>query len=102
MTLLTSPRLSPFRINCLALAFFYNNLNSLKSYNERIEHTQEVLDNVQDVQHLLTEAENSQRGFVITGDSTYITNVEEFRKKINAETEDLKGLFYDNRKQQEL
>ena len=81
---------------------FYDNLNSLKSYNANIEHTQKVIDKIENVQFLLTEAENSQRGYVITKDPSYKSYLIKVQKTIYSQLDELESLITNHERQIQL
>lgn len=79
---------------------FFNNLRSLKSYTEAAQQVQKVLNKVQNVQYLLLEAENSQRGFLLTRDSAFVESFERTRRIIYPQVDSLKKLVAGKNKQE--
>lgn len=58
----------------LALIGFvsYRAVRTLTSNNERVTHTQEVLEDLQEIRTIIIQVETDARGFLLTGDSVYL------------------------------
>lgn len=50
----------------------YRAVQTLTSNNERVTHTQEVLEDLQEIRTLLIQVETDARGFLLTGDDVYL------------------------------
>jgi signal transduction histidine kinase len=66
-----------------------------------VEHTREVQETVYDIQQTLADAETGRRGFVITGDASFLTPVEAAVARMPQLVQRLNGLTRDNPSQQE-
>jgi methyl-accepting chemotaxis protein len=78
----------------------YRGLTSLAESSQWITHTHEVLEHVSAVISLLKDAETSQRGFVITGDETFLEPYRTAESKLPQVIKDLRELTIDNAAQQ--
>lgn len=85
-------------------------LNAIVSYinirkafeNERwVSHTQQVLNRLEGVLSTLKDAETGQRGYLITGRSTYLEPYEQATVQLDQEIEQLQRLTSDNSLQQQ-
>ena len=75
---------------------------SIKENSALVEHTQEVKNQILKVQMNLVEAENSQRGFLLTEDTVLLQPVTQTQKIIFKEIDSLKQLTKDNIEQQQI
>ncbi len=51
---------------------FYGRLQRQAQLDKITEHTYQVIDQIHDIENALLQAETGQRGFILTGDSTYL------------------------------
>jgi len=56
----------------LGITVFFNTVDVSKSFTFLVEHDLEVLQNAQKLQKLVVDAETGQRGFIITGDESFL------------------------------
>ena len=56
----------------LGITVFFNTVELSSSFTFLIEHDLEVLQNAQKLQKLVVDAETGQRGFIITGDESFL------------------------------
>jgi len=63
-------------------------------------HTHEVRNGIADVLQALTDVESAQRGYVLTGDRSYVERVEDGRQRAEAELDAVDILTADNPEQQ--
>jgi CHASE3 domain sensor protein len=77
-----------------AISFSYNRL--LKEYRDAVDHTFRVLGAIDASLLLLQDAETGQRGFIITGDDSYLAPFQAGRDKIPSALDDLAALVADN------
>lgn len=82
--------------------FFYKNLQAAKEFSDATARAHEVLNKIQAVQYLLLDAENSQRGYLISRDSTFLNNIHEGRTKIYIEANSLRNLIKGSKRQEEV
>jgi CHASE3 domain sensor protein len=76
------------------ISFSYNRL--LKDYRDAIDHTFEVISAIDNALLRLQDAETGQRGFIITGDDSYLAPFEAGRTVIFKILSDLHELVTDN------
>src|SRR5437870_9720136 len=67
---------------------------------QSVAHTLEVLDELEATLSTMTDAETGQRGYVITGDKTYLEPYQSAVDEINQHVTNLKQLTADNPSQQ--
>jgi len=65
-----------------------------------INHTNEVIHNLDNIQGLITEAESSFRGYLLTDDKNILKNYDKSLKKTDSTFEKLRLLLIDNAEQQ--
>jgi len=78
----------------------YRSTDSLTKTSYLVAHTHLVLENVANVLSLLKDAETGQRGFVITGDESYLELYQSARVSVEKLVKDLRELTADNPHQQ--
>jgi signal transduction histidine kinase/biopolymer transport protein ExbD len=81
---------------------FAQRFKALIKASQQVEHTYKVRNQILLVQSDLIEAENSQRGFIVTRDSALLKPLRETQISILNEIETLKRLTGDNKNQQEI
>jgi CHASE3 domain sensor protein len=77
-----------------AISFGYNQL--LKSYRTAVEHTFRVITAIDQLQLKMQDAETGQRGFVITGDESYLDPFAEGSASIVQTIAEIRKLVADN------
>lgn len=65
-----------------------------------VSHTHEVRNGIADVLQALTDAESAQRGYVLSGDPSYLEQIEDGRRRAEAEINAITALTADNPDQQ--
>jgi CHASE3 domain sensor protein len=80
------------------ISFSYNRL--LKDYRDDVDHTFQVMSAIDSALLQLQDAETGQRGFIITGDESYLAPFEAGRKKLVEVLLHLSALVSDNAEQQ--
>ena len=80
------------------ISFSYNRL--LKDYRDDVDHTFQVMSAIDSALLQLQDAETGQRGFIITGDESYLAPFEAGRNKLVEVLSHLSGLVSDNAEQQ--
>jgi methyl-accepting chemotaxis protein len=78
----------------------YRSTNSLTSTSHMVRHTYDVLEHIGAVVSLLKDAETGQRGYVITGDESYLEPYQAALIGIPAAVKELRELTADNPRQQ--
>jgi methyl-accepting chemotaxis protein len=78
----------------------YRSTDSLTKTSYLVAHTHLVLENIANVVSQLKDAETGQRGFVITGDETYLEPYQSARGSVDKLVKDLRELTADNPHQQ--
>ena len=56
----------------LGISVFYNTLDVSRNFTSLVEHDLQVLQNAQKLQKFVVDAETGQRGFIITGDNSFL------------------------------
>jgi methyl-accepting chemotaxis protein len=80
------------------ISFSYNLL--LKNYRDAVDHTFQVMSKIDNVLLRLQDAETGQRGFIITGDESYLAPFDAGQKELSKVLTDLRSLVSDNADQQ--
>ena len=80
----------------------YRNQVRFRADSEWVRHTQEVLNRIETVLAIVEEAETGQRGFLLTGDDSYLQPYESASAHIRDEFQELRELTADNPQQQKL
>jgi methyl-accepting chemotaxis protein len=80
------------------ISFSYNRL--LKNYRDDVDHTFQVMSAIDNALLQLQDAETGQRGFIITGDESYLAPFETGRTKLFEVLSRLSELASDNTDQQ--
>jgi methyl-accepting chemotaxis protein len=78
----------------------YRSIGSLTSTNHLVAHTQQVLEHVAGVLGLIKDAETGQRGYVITGDETFLDPYQAGVGGVSGLVKELRQLTADNPNQQ--
>src|SRR5581483_10365821 len=81
-------------------AVSYRTFDALTETNDFVTHTHAVLEHVQHVMSLLKDAETGQRGFVITGDETFLAPYTAALKDLPPVVKETRELTHDNPNQQ--
>ncbi|MDR7370384.1 response regulator [Flavobacterium aquidurense] len=97
--LLISSLVSLLVLMISSIASFFS-IKSLLNSNFWVNHTQEVIYNLNEGSALLTEAQTSMRGYLITGDEQFVERYSDSEKKSNEYFEKLEDLTVDNPLQQ--
>ena len=66
-----------------------------------VAHSQQVLAELQETRTLVDDAEDEQRGYLITGDENFLSQFEEFLQRFFSKLDPLRRLMGDNSTQQE-
>ena len=74
----------------------YRSINTLSKTSEMVAHTHLVLERLADVLNVLQDAEIGARGFIITGDGSFLEPYENSQTKIVAGVNELRTLISDN------
>src|SRR5688572_10393979 len=82
-----------------ALAAFVN-ARSLVLASQTVNHTHRVLEHLAQVLSLLGEAESSQRGYIITGDASYLGPYDSAVRAVSSRLDSIRTLTSDNPSQQ--
>ena len=80
-------------------AVSYGSVETLVSNNERVNHTQEVLDQLQKIRVHLLQVETDARGFLLTGDAIYRDAYERGTREVPAKIEAVKAATPSNSSQ---
>ncbi|MBI5631977.1 MAG: CHASE3 domain-containing protein [Nitrospirae bacterium] len=80
----------------------YRNIDHFVVDNERVTHTYMVIEKLEEVLSLLKDAETGQRGFIITGKSSYLEPYQKGIVEVKDRIEELRRLTADNRAHRKL
>jgi len=92
-----------FALACLAVVgvVSYLSVVRLKESAAWVEHTHEVLSSLELLLAAATDSETAERGYVITGDQSYLEPYRQAAAVVDAQTRHLRELTADNRAQQQ-
>ncbi|NMH28016.1 response regulator [Flavobacterium silvaticum] len=79
----------------------YLSIKKLLESSAMVNHTQEVLANLNEASAVMTNAQNGMRGYIITGDDKFLDDYSYAESRTNAHFERLQKLTEDNPKQQD-
>jgi signal transduction histidine kinase len=79
----------------------YRNIQAIAEKEARVVHTHEVLDELRLLFSLTRDAESGQRGYIITGEDSYLAPYHNALQAIDATFERISKLLEDNQEQQE-
>ncbi|WDF61534.1 response regulator [Flavobacterium sp. KACC 22758] len=99
--LLISSLVSLFVLTISSVASFIS-IKSLLNSNFWVNHTQDVIYNLNEGSSIITEAQTSMRGYLLTGDEQFVDRFNDSEAKSNAYFEKLDELTSDNISQQKL
>ncbi len=91
----------PLAVLCVVGVLAYRNTNTLEFTNGRVVHTYQVLGSLDDITQLLKDAETGQRGFVITGEDSYLAPYTNASSAITGAVDNVAALTADNTAQQQ-
>ena len=74
----------------------FNNSRELREHGDWVDHTYQVIESLDSVMGLLTDAETGQRGYIITGEERDLDPYHAALPKIEAELDDIQRLTVDN------
>ena len=78
----------------------YRSINTLSNTSQMVAHTHRVLDRLAEVLNVLQDAEIGGRGYIITGDESFLQPYQNAETKIMTVVNDLRALIVDNPAQQ--
>jgi signal transduction histidine kinase len=84
----------------LCVMWSYRNTRVLARHQDMVVHTHEVLDALHDTLAALTDAETGERGYIITGEASYLEPFNAALKTLQAKQSRVKELTADNSSQQ--
>ena len=99
--LLISSLVSLLVLTISSVASFIS-IKSLLNSNFWVNHTQDVIYNLNEGSAIITEAQTSMRGYLLTGDEQFVDRFNESEAKSNTYFEKLEQLTIDNPSQQKL
>jgi signal transduction histidine kinase len=89
-----------FGFSLLVLLFFslllYKSINSLEENSSLVEHSQNIIDKLQKLNLSMMEVETSQRGYLLSSDTTFLDLLKTSRNNIPLLLDTLKTLTQDN------
>src|SRR3954471_6851869 len=82
-------------------ALSFKNTRELNHDAQLVTHTSEVLESLEEVVSTVKDAETGQRGYIITGETSYLAPYDRGRAEISRKVARAKMLTVDNPRQQE-
>jgi PAS domain S-box-containing protein len=79
----------------------YTEVVKLRANDGMVDHTHQVISSLRHIQSMVTDAETGQRGYLITGDSSYLEPYNQALLTLDEEEATLRALVADNPGQQE-
>src|SRR6476620_7018149 len=74
----------------------YISIQNLISSAERVDHTNNVISELDNINVMLQEAESSQRGYLLTGEASFLAPYESANRNISEKIANIKQLTADN------
>ena len=78
----------------------YEDVVKLRANDALVDHTHQVISSLREIRSLVTDAETGQRGYLITGDSSYLKPYKDALLTLDNEEATLRVLVVDNPEQQ--
>ncbi len=78
----------------------FQRMNAMIRYSNQVEHTYKVIGSLKSLSNLISGAESSMRGFIITRDSSCIVPMDSVRREYNRNLQELGQFVADNPRQQ--
>lgn len=78
----------------------FQRMNTMIRYSNQVEHTYKVMGTLKSLSDVITEAETSIRGFVITKDSSYLVPMDQIKSEYKGLVTELGKLITDNPRQE--
>ncbi|MEK1905841.1 MAG: response regulator [Pseudomonas sp.] len=91
----------PLGLGLVGAVFFALLISYLLNIIKWVEHTDQVLNSAAEAYKLTIDMETGMRGFIITGDESFLGPYEIARPKVRADLDELTGLVIDNPQQME-
>src|SRR5688572_25818524 len=76
-------------------------VNTLVQNNDRVVRTMQVIETLSEALSAITDAESSQRGYIISGDASFMAQYDAARPRVTATLSRLTELAEDNQDQQD-
>ncbi|MGL6029894.1 MAG: diguanylate cyclase [Legionella sp.] len=83
----------------LVSVYLYHQVNSLITANHWVVHTEEVIQKTDAVLYEMVDIESHQRGFLISGNDQYLTELDDAKNRLQREIDSLELLTKDNSEQ---
>ncbi|MCO8273948.1 methyl-accepting chemotaxis protein [Actinoplanes sp. TRM 88003] len=90
----------PLLVLCVVGALAYRNTSTLEQNSGQVVHTYQVLEGLEKITGALKDAETGQRGYLITGEQSYLAPYTAATKAMTGLIDDVAGLTADNAEQQ--
>src|SRR6186997_3128195 len=81
---------------------FFNQITSLKDYSDKVEHTYLVINQISKVQSAIKDAETTSRGYLLTGDTSFIRQLSFAASQVLPSKDSLRNLLSGSREQAAL
>jgi methyl-accepting chemotaxis protein len=91
----------PLVVLCIVGALAYRNTGTLETNSGQVVHTYQVLEGLERITGALKDAETGQRGYLITGEETYLAPYTAASEAVTGLIDDVAKLTADNPQQQD-
>jgi methyl-accepting chemotaxis protein len=91
----------PLIVLCVVGAFAYRNTGTLEENSGKVTHTYQVLEGLEEITGALKDAETGQRGYLITGEDSYLAPYDAAKTQISDRIDTVARLTADNPAQQQ-
>ena len=91
-----------FAIMAALSLYALRQFSSLIDYSDQVDHTNQVLSQLNSIENLLKEVDVKERGFMITKDSSFLEEMFIINSEILPQTENLSKLLHQNKVQKQI
>ena len=91
-----------FAIMAALSLYALRQFSSLIDYSDQVDHTNQVLSQLNSIENLLKEVDVKERGFMITKDSSFLEEMFIINSEILPQTENLSKLLHQNKVQNQI
>lgn len=85
-----------------AALYALRQINANNAFSAQIDHTNAVISKLYQLDIMVRDLDIMERGYMLTGDSSYLTEIASIQKNIHPSTQALRNLVDDNKQQLEL
>lgn len=85
-----------------AALYALRQINANNAFSAQVDHTNAVISELYQLDITVRDLDINERGYMLTGDSSYLRELSSIRKKIHPATQALRKLLGDNKRQTEI